>query len=334
MSRYGSSFWFFCVIGFLAFVSYDLIRSPLLPLFADSLGASPWLIGLVVGVSTITGVFFKLPAGTLSDKIGRRPLLFSGLLVFAAGPPLYFLVEGVEMLFGLRIFHGFATAIFAPVALAVVADRFRENRGAALGWYTAFGQAGRLSGRTAGGFILGAWGFQVVFGIGAAMGMMALILFILTRFETGQASGESSGNREKIHVWTGMKEIAGEPRILAASGMEGVLLTASGSLMAFLPLYAVHSGLSAGQAGLLFGAMGVASIGARPLMGEFSDRLGRIPMILTGQLLCAGLMFTLPVLSGFNGLLFFSLAFGFSEAVMGSSTSALVADLSRKQSLG
>ncbi|MHA2220088.1 MAG: MFS transporter, partial [Candidatus Hodarchaeales archaeon] len=72
-----------CTVGFFARFSYSLARSPVLPLFALYLGAGPEVIGFVVGISTVTGIFFKLPSGALSDVIGRRKTMFMGLLVFA-----------------------------------------------------------------------------------------------------------------------------------------------------------------------------------------------------------------------------------------------------------
>jgi MFS transporter, DHA1 family, multidrug resistance protein len=52
-----------CAAGFLAYCSYAICRSPLLPLFARELGADAPLIGFIVGASTLTGVALKLPAG-------------------------------------------------------------------------------------------------------------------------------------------------------------------------------------------------------------------------------------------------------------------------------
>ena len=66
-----------CAAGFVAYCSYSICRAPLLPLFARELGAGPSLIGFVMGASTLTGVFLKLPAGALSDLFGRRRLLDS-----------------------------------------------------------------------------------------------------------------------------------------------------------------------------------------------------------------------------------------------------------------
>jgi len=52
-----------CVAGFVAYCSYAICRTPLLPLFARDLGAGPSLIGFVMGASTLTGICLKLPAG-------------------------------------------------------------------------------------------------------------------------------------------------------------------------------------------------------------------------------------------------------------------------------
>jgi DHA1 family multidrug resistance protein-like MFS transporter len=43
-----------------------------LPLFAATLGAGPEGIGLAVGISTVTGILFKMPSGAIFDIIGRR----------------------------------------------------------------------------------------------------------------------------------------------------------------------------------------------------------------------------------------------------------------------
>src|SRR5688500_20325039 len=67
-----------CAAGFVAYCSYAICRTPLLPLFARELGAGPSLIGFVMGASTLTGIVLKLPAGALSDVFGRRRLCLAG----------------------------------------------------------------------------------------------------------------------------------------------------------------------------------------------------------------------------------------------------------------
>src|SRR6185436_7255525 len=94
-----------CAAAFVAYCSYAICRTPLLPLFARELGAGPSLIGLVMGASTLTGIFVKLPAGALSDFLGRRRLLLTGAVIFAALPFTYLAVSTLPVLALLRVAH-------------------------------------------------------------------------------------------------------------------------------------------------------------------------------------------------------------------------------------
>ena len=66
--------------------AYQIGKTPLLPLYAASLGASELLIGYVVSVSTMTGMLTKPLFGLLSDRMGRRLWIFIGLGLFAGIP--------------------------------------------------------------------------------------------------------------------------------------------------------------------------------------------------------------------------------------------------------
>ena len=126
----------------LSRLGYQMARSPVLPIFAADLGALPELIGVIVAASTITGMFFKLPSGALSDVLGRKRMMVLGALFFAAPPFLYPFVHDPWSLLALRFVHGFATAIFSPVASAYVASLAETGRGARLGWFSSANDIG------------------------------------------------------------------------------------------------------------------------------------------------------------------------------------------------
>src|SRR5512143_2669321 len=102
MTNILSPFTALCSVGFFARLSYALARSPVLPLFALYLGAGPEAIGFAVGISAVTGIFFKLPAGALSDVIGRKKTMLVGLLFFAFMPFAYLLVHSYYPLIIIR----------------------------------------------------------------------------------------------------------------------------------------------------------------------------------------------------------------------------------------
>jgi MFS family permease len=325
-----------CGVGLFAFISYNLVRMPVLSLFAQSLGASPEAIGFIVAASTLTGVFLKWPAGALSDLYDRRWLLLVGLLAFALPPFSYLLITDVSWLIALRFVHGMATAVFAPIALAVVADLRREARGAAYGAYTAATQAGAMLGPLLGGWLLWTRGFSTTFVTAGTLGVIAVLLFFLMRLPPQIPHiATGVGATAVLHDMTrGARTVLGNVRVVVTSATDGARQVANGALMAFLPIYVVGIGLDAAQAGMLFGVQSVTSFASRPTMGWASDRIGRRPLILLGLVVCAGSLAAIPFTAQFVGLMALSALFGFGEAIVNAAAAALVADLSELKTLG
>jgi MFS family permease len=278
----------------------------------------------------------KWPAGALSDIYDRRWLLLIGLVAFALPPFAYLFVEDVHWLIALRFLHGTATAVFGPIAMAVVADLFRATRGVALGSYTAATQAGAMLGPLLGGWLVTVAGFPSAFITAGLMGTMALLLFLVTRLppqipHVASGAGASALVRDMAR---GAGTVVKNFRVMVTSATDGARQVANGALMAFLPIYVVSIGMDAAQAGVLFGVQSVTSFVSRPTMGWASDRIGRRPLILGGLITCAIAIAAIPFTRAFVGLLGLSALFGFGEAIVNASAAALVADLSELKTLG
>ncbi|RJR47062.1 MAG: MFS transporter [Deltaproteobacteria bacterium] len=332
-----------CAVGFLARFSYALARTPVLPLFALHLGAGPEAIGLVVGISTVTGIFFKLPAGAASDLIGRKKTLLAGLVVFAVMPFTYLLVSSSQLLMLIRFLHGFATAIYGPVAMAVVMDAAGGRKGEMLSWFSSVTIIGNLVGAPAGGFILyrlatGApslFDFQAVYLASGAAGLLALLL-ALAILRGREAVAPSRGLREALRRFSsGIREVLSDRRVVAASSMEGLQNLTVGALEAFLPIYAVKvAELNEFQAGLLWGVQVLVTILSKPVLGRTSDLYGRRPLIVGGMALCALSFGAIPLVQNFYLLLITAAFFGLGEALVTSSSAALVADICHQRHFG
>jgi len=336
------SFTALCTVGFFARLSYALARTPVLPLFALYLGAGPEVIGFVVGVSTITGILFKLPSGALSDILGRVRTMLIGLVIFAVMPFSYLLVRDYSLLILIRFIHGLATAIYGPVSMAVVAEIAGKNKGTMLSWFSSITIIGNLIGAPVGGFIIHSildarsiTGFHTVYIISGISGVVSLLIAL--RFLNYKDGGSKEKDLKDSYrrFFSGIKEVISDKRILITSNMEGLQNMTVGALEAFLPVYAVRvAGLNEFQAGLLWGVQVLITILSKPIMGKTSDRYGRKPIIITGMLLCAISFGLIPLLRDFYLLMFSALIFGLGEAFVTSSSAALVADISRERHFG
>ncbi|MBM4288156.1 MAG: MFS transporter [Deltaproteobacteria bacterium] len=334
-----------CSVGFLARFSYALARNPVLPLFALYLGAGPEAIGLAVGISTVTGIFFKMPSGALSDVIGRRRTLLMGLTVFGVMPFSYLLITDYTLLIVIRFLHGLATAIYGPVAMAVVADIAGARKGEWLSWFSSVTILGTLAGAPVGGFLLTyvtatngptLYDFRLVFLLSGLAGAAALLLGLIALRGHETVAPHPGALKERLgRFFSGIKEVVSDRRVVITSNMEGLQNLTVGALEAFLPVYAVKvAGLNEFQAGLLWGVQVLTTILSKPVMGRMSDRWGRKSIIVAGMVLCAGSFAAIPLLTSFYLLLVTALVFGLGEAFVTSSSAALVADVCQEKHFG
>ena len=99
---------------------------PVFALYAEHLeGATPALTGLAIGAYGITQALLQIPYGLISDRIGRKPVIVAGLLVFALGSMLAAVADSIVMVILGRALQG-AGAIAAAV-MALTADLTREE---------------------------------------------------------------------------------------------------------------------------------------------------------------------------------------------------------------
>ena len=313
-------------------------------MFALYLGAGPEAIGFAVGISTITGIFFKLPSGALSDVIGRKRTMLIGLVVFAVMPFSYLFVGNYMALTVIRFFHGLATAVYGPVSMAVVADVAGARKGEMLSWFSSVTIIGNLLGAPLGGFILngiqGAAGpsladFHTAYLVSGIAGVTSLLLGLSVLRGDHETKRHSGLKDAYVRFVSGIKEVVSDKRVVITSSIEGLQNMTVGALEAFLPIYAVKIvGLNEFQAGLLWGIQVISTILSKPLMGRISDRYGRKPLISAGVALCAVSFAAIPLLKEFSLLGLAALVFGLGEALVTSSSAALVVDVCKEKHFG
>jgi MFS family permease len=320
-----SFFVLIALIGGLAIFSSTLSKTPVLPLFAHALHASPAEIGWIVIASTIPGILISYPAGALSDILGARRLLLASLVVFATAPFLYLLIDNAWQLMAVRFYHGFATAIFGTVASAAIAERYTTERATRLSTYSSVTIVGRSIAPFLGGFLISLASFNAVYIACAISGALALGTGLLLHDDTPAPTVKE----KQPPFWASLTTVLRDRSIMLVSLVEAAQYLVFGAIEAFLALYASSLGIPAWEIGVILGVQLVSIVFAKPLMGRLSDRVGRRQVIIPGLLVGAASIVLLPTMSGFIGLSALSLAFGIGFATVTSSTTALVADLTR-----
>jgi MFS family permease len=334
VEKSGAERFFFLLIatiGGFAILSSTMSKTPVLPLFAADLGATPQEIGWIVIASTLPGILISFPAGAIADFFGNRRVIITSLLVFATAPFLYLLVTNSWELMAVRFYHGFATAIFGTVASAAIAQRFPQRRAAMLSMYSSVTIVGRSIAPFLGGFLISVASFHSVYIACAVSGVIALLAGMLLPRETQK---RPAGTTRFPRFFPALRMVLQNRVILVTSVVEAAQFLAFGAIEAFLALYAATIGIPAWQIGIILGVQLIAVVIVKPAMGAISDRWGRRAVIVPGLLIGMVSVALLPLGRDAVTLGVLSLTFGIGFAAVTSSTSALVADATRNAQFG
>jgi EmrB/QacA subfamily drug resistance transporter len=150
-----------------------------------------------------------LLAGSLTDRLGERRVFTAGVAGFGIGSAICALAPSVEVLIAARALQGVSGALLTPAALAIIVAVFpKEERGGAIGTWTAWGGIGVLAGPLLGGQIVDSASWRWIFLINVPLVLAALALSRVA------VPGRAATMGEARIDWVGAA--------LAATGLAGV----------------------------------------------------------------------------------------------------------------
>ncbi len=140
--------------------------------------------GMTADVAAWLNIAFSLPFmmfmplyGRLGDELGKSPLLFAGILVFAAGSLLAMTAPGLPFIFLGRLIQGAGAAGITPLSLAIIAERFSEQeRGRAMGIWNSVAPATSIFAPSIGGFLIDSAGWRTIFLPVLVIGVVAMLI--------------------------------------------------------------------------------------------------------------------------------------------------------------
>jgi EmrB/QacA subfamily drug resistance transporter len=179
-----------CIMGSGIVLLDGTVVNVALPTIQRALGgglaAQQWVVnGYLLTLSSLI-----LIGGSLGDLFGERRVFALGVSGFGAASLACALSPTIGVLVAMRALQGVAGALLVPSSLAVIVNTFpQDERGAAIGSWTAWGAIAGVLGPLAGGELLaiGSWRWLFVINIPLAAACVALILFVVPRAEPRRA---------------------------------------------------------------------------------------------------------------------------------------------------
>lgn len=236
--------------------------------YADYLGASAHVVGMVVSTFAITAILFKIISGPAIDAFNRRNIQFGALFILAIAYLGYGLSYSVSSLFICRMIQGIGQAFTATCGLALAADALPEKKFASgIGIFSMAQAAAQAIGPSLGLALIDAVGFNRTYFIGSMMMVAAAMLVLQIRLP----------ERERKPFKIRAENIIAKEALLPA----GILFLLAGSyctINSFLIIYAEGKGIN--SIGLYFTVYALTMLISRPMVGRLVDKWGLVKVII------------------------------------------------------
>lgn len=256
-------------------VRYGLVF-PLIPLFAQSLGASPAVIGVVVGAFGLLPLFLSIPSGGLADVFGTRRMLLLGVTCNIASSTIMLVAPTVSGLFAAQLLGGLGFQLHVVTCQSYVSRlptaQEREKGFSRITFAAASGQA---LGPFLGGVIAGRWGYPTAFFLSLAISAAGLAAWRLP-------TQPLPAPRPRYQLGANLaaaRSLFRDPRLRAVLLFSAVVIFVVSLRTSFLPVLLRKRGLDDARVGLLISELAGVSTLVRPFVGALLAAFGRRPLL-------------------------------------------------------
>ena len=281
-------------------------------------GATPMLIGLAIGIYGLANAVFQIPFGMLSDRFGRKPIIASGLVIFAIGSVVAAMADSITGVIIGRALQG--SGAIAAAVMALAADLTREEH--RLKIMAVIGMTIGLSFSLSfvAGPLLNSWiGVPGIFWLTAVLALSGIAVL---HFGVPQPE-HSTFHRDAEAVPGQFKDILADRELLRLNfGIFALHMILMASFVVVPVALRDHAGLGAGQHWMVYlGVQLVSMVAMVPLIVQ-AEKHRRMKQVFVGSVIAvalsqAGLTFAHDSLAGISLLLvLFFMAFNVLEATL------------------
>jgi MFS family permease len=234
------------------------------------------VLGLAVATFYLTCMVSSTPGGHLVERIGaRRGMQIGAALTAASCLAVAVFAHSAAALICILLVAGLGNALGGPAVSALLRHTVDTGRhGLAFGAQQSGASIGALLAGVALPAVAIPFGWRWAYVVAAALAVAAVAL----------APAPAPGELRRLRVQT--EAAPHSVTSIRALAVAAVLASAAGvGFIAFLVTYSIHEGISEGAAGLLLGAVSLASTISRVGLGAIADRSGGDPLRLTALIL-------------------------------------------------
>ncbi len=277
----------------------------LIPVYATSLKANYYELGLIGMVGSALYIFFPLLSGWLSDKMNKAYLLSAGLVVNILATATIALADTVAELLLIRVVGGLAIGFYWPVIEALIADISPEiTRVSKIGSFGAATTIGMIIGPLLGGFLAQILGLRQTFLISSSPMVAALLVVILFVIPAYRMAARVPASVNQSNSLSNIFKVA--PIVVTYSAFFSTVVS-------ILPGYLSLLGYTASEVGVLFSLVSVARVIALLSSHKVGNRdiLALTSFSLTLALSCIVMFFAETLLSFALSLIIMGFSLGF-----------------------
>ena len=334
-----------CVEVALMMLGIGLV-SPVLPQYSLTFGVNMTMVGLLITVFGAARIIVDIPAGKLTGRIGRRPILIVGPLIQAFSSIGCGMAVNYGMLLGFRFMQGIGSALYTTAAMVMLADvSTPANRGRLMSYYQGSLLLGSGLGPVLGGYIAQYFGLSAPFYAYAVLAFLAALWAYLRLPETRTVSPADpplafgSNKPDPPPVVSTKKNVGAllrDPNFILISMITfGIFFMRQGALNEILPLLSSHRlGLKEGQIGMALTLIAIVQFIAIFPAGRLTDSLGRKAVITPACIIASISLAMMACCYSYSFLLLTCVVMGIGIGISGSAPSAYVADIVPRDNYG
>lgn len=306
---------------------------PIIPFYMENLGAGGTELGLLVASYAVMRLICAPIWGSISDRIGRKPVMMIGILGYGITMFLFGLATELWMLFAARILSGILSSATSPTTMAYIGDSTsEEDRGGGMGILGAAVGLGTIFGPALGGLLAGE-SLSTPFFIAGGMSILALFLTWILLPESLPRESRQVSERKipipELHLWW-----------QALSSPIGILLVLAFiltcGLMVFYGIFGLYAlerfGFGPEEVGIIFMMVGLVSALTQGILtGPLTRRWGESLVIKIGMFGSAVSLFLIAWAENYWAVLITIGLFVFMTAILTPAISSLTSKRAETQ---